>query len=144
MNPESNPTANAKRTYLKQAGLCVIGYFLAALVIPPLFLFGHNHHFGSPWRIAVDALPIIPTIFFFVVLVRFVLATDELQRQIIVHSFALAGGFTAFLSISSVFLTGADVPNFPAWWSYLAFWISYVIAIFFVRRHYRCGPDSCS
>ncbi len=139
MNPIPNPTASAKRAYFREVGLSGIGYALAAIIS-----LGYAHQFAAPWRFAIAALPIFPVVFFFAATVRYVLTTDELQRRIIVDSAAVAGVATALISFSTIFLGSAGVPNCPAWWSFLVFTTSYVIAIFSVRRHYHRGASAGS
>jgi hypothetical protein len=114
--------------------------YVIAIIVSRSFLIARaiaHHPIANPWLIVVALLPIIPIIFVFIAIVRFVQATDELQRQIIVNSLALAGGATALLAVTYGLLEGDVLPRPSAWWTYEVFMISWIIAASFVRRHYR-------
>ena len=89
------------------------------------------------WRILIALLPVIPTIFVFVAIVRFTMAMDELQRNIVVHSLALAGGATALLSVTYGLLEGQVLPRPSAWCTYAVFMVCWLVASKFVSRRYR-------
>jgi hypothetical protein len=59
------------------------------------------------------------------------------MRRMIVNSIALAGGATALLAVTYGLIEGEGFPFISAWWTYSVFMTSWVIAGFFVRRHYR-------
>ena len=82
---------------------------------------------------AIALLPLLPSIFGFVAIVRLVLATDELQRRIIVNSLALAGGATALLAVTYGLIEGDDIPNPSAWCTYVVFMVSWLCLLYTSR-----------
>ena len=134
MSPHSNPSTKAFRTYSGISGLSMIAYVIA-IIVSRNFLNTHPGH--GPVFFAIALLPLPAAIFVFVAVVRFILATDELQRRILVNSLALAGGVTALLAVTYGLIEGDDLPNPSAWCTYIVFMTSWLIAAFFVRDHYR-------
>ncbi len=130
----SNPATKAIRTYYWHLGFSMIAYVMTIIASRD---FLHTHPGDGPAYFAIALLPVLPVIFVFVAIVRFVVATDELQRRIIVNSLALAGGATALLAVTYGLIEGDDIPHPSAWWTYVVFMSSWVIASIFVRRHYR-------
>ncbi len=134
MKTHPNPTVKAMHAYYWQFGVALMAYVIAIMASRN---FLHSHPGDGPAHVVIALLPIIPQIFLFAAIVRFVRATDELQRQIIVHSLALAGGVTALLAFAYSLIEGDSFPPPHAWWTYGTFLTSWVIASIFVRRHYR-------
>ena len=137
--PPNNPSTKALHSYYWEFGLSMIAYVITIILSRSFLIAGTiaHHPIANPWNIAVALLPIIPVIFVFVAVVRFVQATDELQRQIIVNSLALAGGATALLAVTYGLLEGDVLPRPSAWTTYITFMSCWIIAGLFVRRHYR-------
>jgi hypothetical protein len=135
-NPSArpNPSTKALRSYYWWLSLSLIAYAIA-IIFSRNFL--HIHPGNGPVFFAIALLPLLPSIFGFVAIVRLVLATDELQRRIIVNSLALAGGATALLAVTYGLIEGDDIPNPSAWCTYVVFMVSWLIAGIFVRRHYK-------
>ncbi len=134
METPPNPTASARRTYFWQFSLSMIAYVIA-IIVSRNYL--EAHHPANPARTLVAASPIIPVIFLFLAIVRYVLATDELMRRMIVNSLALAGGATVLLAVTYGLIEGEGFPFISAWWTYGVFMTSWIIAGYFVRRHYQ-------
>jgi hypothetical protein len=137
-NPHPNPATQALRSYFWQFGLSILAYLIALIVIG---YFVPIHAMAKPWRILIALLPIIPIIFAFVAFLRFVRDTDELKRQIIVHSLAIAGGVNIFFFVICGLLAIAGIPNPSAFCAFCVFNGSWAIASILLHRHYynRCG-----
>jgi len=133
-NPTPNPSVKALHSYFWWLGLSLIAYAIT-IIFSRNYLYAHPGN--DPWHAVVALLPIIPVTFAFVAIVRFVRATDEMQRQIIVNSLALAGGATALLAVTYGLLEGDVLPRPSAWTTYTTFMTCWIIAGLFVRRHYR-------
>ncbi len=131
----TNPTMNAMRRYYWELGLSLAAY--VALILISRSILRHTEMTLGAGQIALALLPLIPVIFIFAAIVRFVMHTDELQRQIIVHSLALAGGVTVLSAVTYGLLEGDILPPPSAWWTYTLFMTSWIVAGLFVRRHYR-------
>jgi len=110
---------------------------MLAYVIVILLSRGMWHTANAPWNTVVALLPMIPAVFVFVSIVRYLLATDELVRRIAVDSLALAGGATALIAVTYGLLEGAGLPRPSAWWTYAAFMASWIVSGYFVRRRYQ-------
>ncbi len=137
MKPNPNPTTQALRSYCWQFGLSMIAYLVAVNVIGSYL---HPNALANPWRTLVALLPIIPIISAFAAFVRFVRATDELKRQIIVTTFAIAGGVYIFFTITCGLLVIAGIPKPSALCAFYVFAGSAAIASVLLHRHYyyRC------
>ena len=100
-------------------------------------LHGRLRDASDGWQIAVAVMPIIPTLFMFIAIVRLIRRTDEFHRQVCVDSLAIAGGATALLAVTYGLIEGGRFPHLSAWWTYSTFMIAWLIASFFVQRRYR-------
>src|ERR1017187_1631882 len=110
MSPNSNPNpaTQAQRSYSWHLGLSLLAFFIALYVIGA---YVHINAMANPWRTFVALLPIIPIIFAAIAFIRFVRATDELRRHIIVTGFAIGGGVYIFFTIACSLLVIAGIPN---------------------------------
>jgi hypothetical protein len=133
MEKAINPTTRAVRRYLLEFGLSMTAY--AVVLCASIFLFPHVN---GAWRIVAALLPIIPIGLLFAAGVRFLLRTDELERQITIISLAMAGGATALLSVTYGMLEAFRfLPPPSAWLTWTTFMLGWLIASFFVRRRFR-------
>jgi hypothetical protein len=135
-NKATNPVYRGCRRYHIEFGVSMAAY-VAAIVLSRWLLNGPMQHADKSWQILVALLPIIPVIFVFAAIVRWVLGTDELLRRICVDSLALAGGATALIAVTYGLVEGDYFPHLSAWWTYATFMFAWLIASFFVRRQYR-------
>jgi hypothetical protein len=131
-----NPVTQAKRRYYIEFGAAMVAYVIVILVSRTL-LHGRLRDASDAWQIGVAVLPIIPTLFVFIAVLRLLRRTDELYRQICVDSLAIAGGVTVLLAITYGLIEGGRVPYLSAWWTYTTFMTAWLIATFFVQRRYR-------
>ena len=132
MEAQSNPTTKAARRYYWQFGLSMVAYVIVIFLSRMLW-----HTADGSWQTVVALLPMIPAIFIFVSIVRFLLATDELLRRIAVNSMALAGGATALIAVTYGLLEGDRLPRPSAWWTYAVFMVSWFVAGVVVRRRFQ-------
>jgi hypothetical protein len=117
----------------KKVRLSMTAY--AVVLCASIFLFTRVN---GVWRIVIALLPIIPVGLVFAAAVRFLLRTDELERQIAVISLAMAGGATALLSVTYGFLeVFRFLPPPSAWLTWSTFMLAWFIASVFVRRWLR-------
>jgi hypothetical protein len=132
----ANPVTRATRRYFIEFGVAIAAYVVVMMVSRKL-LHGSLRDAGDGWQIGVAALPIIPTLFVFIAVVRLLRRTDEFHRQVCVDSLAIAGGVTALLAVTYGLIEGGRLPHLSAWWTYCTFMIAWLIASFFVQRRYR-------
>lgn len=86
------------------------------------------------------AAALLPTIGLFVItaaIVRFVLRTDELQRQIMIEAAAIAGLATVGICITLGFLENAGVPHVNMMWVFSFTVLIWGMSLPFLRRAYR-------
>jgi hypothetical protein len=132
MESHSNPTINATRRYYWQFGLSMVAYVIVIFLSRWMW-----HTANGPWQAVIALLPMIPAVFIFISIVRYLLATDELIRRIAVDSLALAGGATALIAVTYGLLEGEGLPRSSAWWTYVVFMASWFVSGYFVRRRYQ-------
>src|ERR1035438_128769 len=135
METYSNPTSRAVQRYYWQFGLSMAAYLI--VILPTRWMW---HNANGRWQTVVALFPMIPAVFVFASIVRYLLATDELLRRIAVVSLALAGGATALIAVTYGLLEGDGLPRPSAWWTYGVFMVSWIISSYFVRR---IGRASC-
>src|ERR1022692_3519527 len=95
METYSNPTSRAVQRYYWQFGLSMAAYVIVILLSRWMW-----HNANGRWQTVVALFPMIPAVFVFASIVRYLLATDELLRRIAVVSLALAGGATALIAVT--------------------------------------------
>jgi hypothetical protein len=136
MNEPTNPAKWAMRRYLMEFGLSMAAY-VGVMLVSRMLLEGPMHHAANGWQLLVALSPLVTVIFVFIAIVRWVMGTDEMMRRICVNSLAIAGGATALLAVTYGLIEGDSLPRLSAWWTYGTFMMAWLIATFFVRRHYR-------
>src|ERR1035438_10785939 len=112
MESYSNPTIRAARRYYWQFGLSMAAYVIVVFLSRWMW-----HDANGRWQTVVALFPMIPAVFVFASIVRYLLATDELMRRIAVISLALAGGATALIAVTYGLLEGDGLPRPSAWWT---------------------------
>jgi hypothetical protein len=128
-----NPTTKARRRYLVEAVICVLA--LAAITMI-LSLIGHN--LSKRWIVTIVVSGLIPVVFFFAAFVRYTLRTDELNRKMLLDSYAIAGGVTALIAIMYGSLESMSMlPRPHAIWTFGTFVFCFAIARHFLRRRYK-------
>jgi len=129
----ANPTDVARRRYFLELGGAIAAY--GVVLVASLHILKQ----GVPdsWRAVVAVSPVVPLVFVFIAIVRFMLASDELQRQIQLESLALAAGATALLAVTYGFLEGVGFPHLSAWFTYLCVMAVWALSVPFVTRRYK-------
>jgi len=132
MNNMTNPAIRAVRRYYCEFSVSAIAYVITILLSRTYY-----NQVPTQWQALVALVPIIPVVFVFIAIVRFVNGTDEMQGRIIVNSLALAGGATALLAATYGLLEGDILPPPSAWLTYITFMVSWLIAGLYVRCRYQ-------
>jgi hypothetical protein len=130
MTNTTNPITQARRRYLFEFGIFMTAYVAVCL-------FWMFHGINGHERIAIALLAMIPIVFVFAAMVRYVLRTDEFDRKVTVESLALAGGATALIAATYGLLEAAGFPKQSAWWTYSVFMIGWIVAKVIVLRRYK-------
>ena len=130
----TNPVEEAGKTYNKQM-------LLTMVVAYPIFLLGAIWLIKlSPdaWWVPLLALaPMIPILFGFRSVLQFLERMDELQRQIVLTSLAIAAGGTSLVTMTYGLLeTLADFPRLSWIWVFPILCVFWIIGGFVARRKY--------
>ena len=133
MKTQQNPTTIARHRYLWTLGLWMAVYI--GLMFSCHWLWHQVTTTG--WRVPIVLMPILPVVFIFIAIIRYVQAMDEFERKIAVNSLALSGGATALLSVTYGLLEGSMLPRPSAWWTYTVFMLGWIIASRFVSRRHQ-------
>lgn len=92
---------------------------------------------GSPLKIALIILPVIPIVFALLAFVRFFESMDELQKSIHLYALAFAFAASGLLSFTYGLLENAGLPQLSWVWIFpmmIAFW---GIGSWLASRRYR-------
>lgn len=133
MKQTKNPTTQATRRYLLEMTILMAAYLI--------ILFGTRifvpDSIQGPLRILVEVAPALPLFFVFLAALRMIRNTDELARQVIIESLAIAGAVTAVLSVIYGFLERDVLPCPSAWWFLAVFVGIWAASSFILRRRYE-------
>ena len=132
MKVTQNPVTRTRHRYYWEFGLAIAGYVALVLLSRSIW-----HQIPQNWRVVVALSPMLPMALVFAAVVRHIIAMDELERQVLVKSLALAGGLTALIAVTYGLLEGGPLPRPSAWWTYSVFMLGWMISYFFVRRRYQ-------
>jgi hypothetical protein len=104
----------ASRRYAREFIIAMITYGIV-IIIPRLTL---NSIKDSPWRFAIELLPLIPVLFLITGFVRYLSGIDELQQRIQLQAIGFAAGTTGLLTFAYGFL---ELESFPSLSTFLIF-----------------------
>jgi len=96
-----------------------------------------NNMEPSPWRIAINLVPIIPVIFLIIVFMRYLTAIDELQQKIQLHAIGFAAGTTGLLTFAYGFLELDGLPHFPTFFIFPLIIMLWGIGLSYFSRRYQ-------
>jgi hypothetical protein len=131
-----NPVQRVARRYYVEFGISMAAY-VAGIMGSRMLLHGPMRHAEPGWQVAIAVVPVVPVVFVLAAVVRLVRSTDELCRQILVDSLAIAGGATALIAVTYGLIEGERFGHLSAWWTYTTFMVAWGIATIFVRRRYQ-------
>jgi len=129
----SNPLRTAGRRYALEFSISMVAYAVILIVS----IMAIERGLPPALKLVFALLPLIPIVFVFAAVVRYMSSIDELQRRIHIESLALAAGITALLAITYGFLETVGLPHLSAWFTYAAVLVAWLIAQPFVARRYR-------
>jgi len=123
----------AGKQYLRELGLASVAYAVVLIIAITLI----NRLPGSPWRVPLALLPVIPAGFMLVALVRFLERIDELQRRIQLEAIALSAGATAIVTFAYGFLELVGFPHLPLIWIFPLMIVLWGISLAISSRRYQ-------
>lgn len=130
-------TAALRRRYYRAIVLPIAAFLLLAFFRDRLLDLAQ-----APWlRIVVALLPVLPAAALFYIVVRYVLALDDLQRRIESESFALSTLLVILGYLAMSLLQHAKVVAVPAelalQWVFPLISLGYIAARLLIQRRYR-------
>lgn len=130
--PPLSPKAVCRR-YLWEVAAAMLAYMGAIMLSTHLL---HGSVTGTP-KVLIALLPLLPLVFMFMAVIRFVRYTDELLRRMHVQAFAIAAGVTAFLALTYGCLEMAGLPRLSAWWTFFCIDVVWGLAVWVLERRYK-------
>ena len=112
----------------------IIGFIGYALGLKGLNYFDAEH---LPHRYWLILLPVLPTIYLVITIIRAVSDMDEMKRKIVTEAMAFTGLATGFTCFSYLFLRDMGAPEFRPEWAFYIMWVYYWIGLFFSWRRYK-------
>jgi hypothetical protein len=134
--PEPNSLKRSLRRYLVELSIAMV-LFVVAIFIRGWLLRGPMLHSELNWTLLIVALlPDIPVALMMVAVVRCLRSVDEMMRRIQTESLAIAGGVTAIMAVTYGLLEGPHFPVLSAWWTYIVFMATWLVATFIRQWRY--------
>lgn len=130
--PVLSPKAVCRR-YLWEVAAAMLAY-MGAIMLSTRLLHGSV---TGPLKVLVALLPLLPLIFMFVAVIRFLRYTDEMLRRLHIQAFAIAAGVTAFLALTYGCLEMAGFPRLSAWWTFFCIDMIWGFAVWMLERRYK-------
>lgn len=128
------PLEGVSRRYQAQA---LVGTVLFIILVATLAGPAREGEQGFSHTIVV-LLPMLPLIWTFWAVVRYLGRTDELVRRVNLEALAVAAGLTAFLSLAYGLLEDrASFPHIALWWVFVAIDVFWALAVLILWRRYR-------
>jgi hypothetical protein len=91
----------------------------------------------SPYRYWLVLLPVAPTIYVTITIIRYVSVLDEMWRKVVTEAAAFSGLATGFTCFSYLFVRDMGAPEFHAEWAFYLMWIYYGVGLIFSNWRYR-------
>lgn len=124
---------NSRRYLMEKLG-AVLFYTIAVLTSVRLL---EQQHLTGLSKVLVALLPVPGVVMLFIAMARHLARIDELQRQILIEGFAVAGGMTAMLAMTATFIENAGFANPPSWWWFVCFMVIWPFASGYSRKRYE-------
>jgi uncharacterized membrane protein YoaK (UPF0700 family) len=115
------------------------GAMLAYVVLLPLSIFAYRAVDQDALRALIAVVPIIPTVFGLVAILRAVRRMDELERRVQFEAVAFAFAATALLTFTYGLLENVDFPRISLTWVLSLMILLWALGQALARRRYA-GP----
>lgn len=101
------------RRYYKEFGISMSVYVVAVIASITIL---NNFEFPKIAQIIITLIPVIPTVFVVIAIMRALRYSDELQQRIQLQAVAFSAITTGFITFSYGFLENVGFPPFPTIW----------------------------
>jgi hypothetical protein len=95
-----------------------------------------GRHPSAPWIYGIALLPVLPTLFVPMSVVRYLREIDELQRKIQLEALAFAFTGTALTTLSYGFLENAGLPDLSWVWVWPLMALLWVVGLVVAKKRY--------
>lgn len=129
------PMRAGERRYMREFVPAITAYTLLVLLSWPLL----RHTQSLALRALLGVLPVLPIAFIVRAIVRYVIASDELEQRVQLVALAVAAGVVGMLSITAGFLAAAGVLHLDGsvllWVLPVLLWVYALTRIWVTRRY---------
>ena len=132
MSEETMRARSAMRRYILEFVAAMAVYVVVLMAVVPFV----SERVGSPWRIPVGLLPMVPVGLVVWTAVRHYGRIDEMARRAIVESLSLAFIISAPIVITLGFLDSAGL-SVDIWWAWVTMGASWLVGALIVGLRYR-------
>ncbi|HCR72717.1 MAG TPA: hypothetical protein DIW23_14835 [Anaerolineae bacterium] len=101
------------KRYFKEFGIAM-GTYVVAVIVSTTIL--NNFEFPKFAQIVITLIPVVPTIFVVVAILRALRESDELQQRIQLQAVTFSAITTGLITFSYGFLENVGFPPFPSIW----------------------------
>ncbi|GAB1471965.1 hypothetical protein MASR2M66_28430 [Chloroflexota bacterium] len=123
-----------EKRYYKEFGLSMGAYVVA--VIASSFTLGSGD-FSKAAQIAIVLIPVIPTIFVIIAIMRALRDSDELQQRIQLSAVAFSAIITGFITFTYGFLENIGFPKLPSIWVLPMLFVFWGVSLGYFNKRYQ-------
>lgn len=105
--------SRAGRRYVWEFTIGVVAYLLLFLLLPRLVTTEPD----STWSVVVALTPMVPAVWMVIAMVRHVRRIDELQRALLLRSFAVGFGAAMLIALTIALVSSAGVDTRHSEWA---------------------------
>ncbi len=121
------------KRYFKEFGISM-GFYVVAVIASSMAL--NNFEFPKFAQIIITLIPIIPTIFVVISIMRALNDSDELQKRIQLQAITFSAVTTGLITFTYGFLENIGFPSFPTIFVYpIMIFLWGIGAIYFSRKY---------
>lgn len=122
------------KRYFKEFGISM-GFYVVAVIASTTIL--NNFEFPQIAQIIITLIPIIPTIFVVISIMRALRESDELQQRIQLQAVTFSAITTGLITFSYGFLENVGFPPFPSIWILPIMFMLWGISLGYFWRKYQ-------
>jgi hypothetical protein len=122
------------KRYYKEFGIAM-GFYVVAVIASTMIL--SNFEFPRIAQIILTLIPVVPTIFVVISIMRALRDSDELQQRIQLQAVTFSAITTGLITFSYGFLENIGFPPFPSIWILPMMFFLWGISLGFLWKKYQ-------
>lgn len=122
------------KRYFKEFGISM-GFYVVAVIVSTTIL--NNFEFPQIAQIIITLIPVIPTIFVVISIMRALNDSDELQKRIQLQAVTFSAITTGLITFSYGFLENIGFPPFPSIWILPMMFFLWGMSLGFLWKKYQ-------